>query len=1160
MQTQNRIIFFCYCFIIGLVVAMTWPVNPSALPLLNVVTTVLLLAAAAMLFYAHRKRDEEQEARPSASRWLAWILMLSALSLGYVRYIGANTVPDTQVGEIVLVGEGAQFRAKNALPDTCRIRVRKSQPLAEDLHLRIVGELDARVAARDADGRAMVDRRGRWQFQIARMPITTDVVVVHSADPLNSDYVIDQPLTRITGVQVLKGPTHGAVALFRVSNHIGSFVRPGRAQSPVTVLGRISADPLVYDFKTVLPITPEFIQFPAGGPFYRVEGGDIQVTVRPEMPGYEKFAGTAAYGYDVELKGELTVARGAANPGGFNARRFQQNYNIYGLMSLYTPRNGPPPIHAIKPIDGPMREGNALVSFSLNLRDNVLRVIKQTLLFPQSAFVGGVTLGMRYGLQGVECMFSERYQHEWKPSDEPTIIGRFCEETIADEFKESGVNHVLAVSGLHVTIITVMLVGIFALMRVPRQAYVPAIIFVLVIFSIITGARPSTLRAVIMNSLFLLTWAYLDQNLRSSVLLGVPVAAFLILLHNPLVVVDPSFTLSFGAILSLGLLTTPALDLLQRLKGNQFTLFLLVSIGYTLIAIRHWALAVTPQFLFPTVALCIVLFMIAGSLQRKGVGIPETFNFTTIPEGVGAFLAAQFAIQLGMMIPLSAGYFVRWPFAGAYANLIAIPLIGVVVQLGAIGGLLGLIPGIGIYIALIIGAANWVFSSIFLWLAHASADLFPYPVIRRPGLLALTAYYIACAWFIWNKPIWAWLVKTTTAFNLRGKWWPRSVGIVAGIVLAALVVVDMRPATVRELKMTVLSVGYGSAVLVESPTGRRILIDAGFVEHERGRRNEASRTVLPVLANEKVRHLDAVILTSPRPERAAGISHILESTWVDHLFLPPSLADLRSDETYEQFVTRFGESADTVESAALVRSYEELIGNEQWPRRLSLANEMAKRKSSVVNRWAGWTVQQSTLAAGQVLFEEKGPGGVFRIEVLNPDIAKGNANDYDNGSLVLRVVYGDFAALITSDLQYDGVSALASRYDASQLRSQVLFIPHHGAALGEMQGDFKPTLRSALNEELRSLIAKVNPERVVAEWGTPRPVLGDLSRDAVNAHELARQYVKDQLGDSAWLSTDTDFALTFSSDGHTYSVATQAEANRAEGGVDDAVSDIAVGF
>jgi len=1159
MQTQTRIILFCYCFIIGLVLAMVWPLNPSALPALRIATALLMGGAALLLFQAHRAARDN--APVSGVRWLAWMLVASAVTLGYSRHISANTVPDTRVGEIVLSGSGvANYRAHSALPDTCRLRVRKESAIDSDLRIRLAGELDARIAARDENGRAQIDKRGRWQFQIAPMQLTTDVIVVRANDPVGTDYPLDQPLTRITGVEVLDGPSHGAVTLYRISNHIGSFVRPGRAQSPVTILGRISADPLVYDFKTVLPVTPEFIQYPAGGPFYRVEGGDIQVTVRPEMEGYDVFSHTSAYGYDVEFRGELTVARGAANPGGFDARRFQQNYNIYGLVSLFAPRSGPPPIHAIKPMDGPMREGNALVAFSLRLRDNVLRVIKQTMIYPQSAFVGGVTLGLRYGLQGVECMFSDRYAHAWHPADAPTMIGRNCEETIADEFKEAGVNHVLAVSGLHVTIITVMLVGIFSLMRVPRQAYVPLIILALVIFSIITGARPSTLRAVIMNSLFLMTWAYLDQSLRSSVLLGVPVAAFLILLHNPLVVVDPSFTLSFGAILSLGLMTTPSLDLLQRLKGNQFILFLAVGVGWTLLAVRQWALVVTPQFIFPAIAVLAMLFVVAGALQRKGIGFSERINYTVIPEGIGAFLAAQFAIQLGMMIPLSAGYFARWPFAGAYANLIAIPLIGVVVQLGAIGGLLGLIPGVGIYIALLLGAANWVFSSIFLWIAHASSEWFPYPVIRRPGLLALSAYYVACAWFIWNKPIWAWLVRSAERFKLKTPLWPRVAAGVAAIVLASLVVADMRAAPLRELRMTVLSVGYGSSILIESPSGRRILVDAGFVEHERGRRNEATRTVVPVLANQKIRHLDAVILTSPRPERAAGISHVLSSVWVDRLFLPPSLADLAPGESFEDFSHRFNPGAGGVEADVLATSYDELIGNPEWPMRLALAPELARRGPGFLNRWAGWTVQTETLAAGQALFEEPGPNGTFRIEVLNPTRDSIAAREVDNGALVLRVVYGNFAALLTSDLHYDGVAQLAQRYSPEQLRSQVLFLPHHGAPLGQIRGEFKPVLQNRLSDELAALLSSVRPERVIAEWGSPRPVLGLQSRDAVTAFELTQQYIVNTLGELAWLSTDRDLAITLTSDGRSYSVATQAEANRATGGEDDAVSDIAVGF
>lgn len=1154
---QTNLLVTCWSFIVGIVVAMAAPVDPAWLTWLGVGTGAILIAAA--VFWARAMFAPRDPARREPD---ARVMILGALGgalLGYTRYIAANTVPDTKIAEIAIEPGGARVVARGALPDTCRLRFRKTQLLAEDLHLRLIGELDARIAVRDENGAARIGPDGRWLFQLALRPMTTEVVVIRAEDPIGTDYVLDQPLTRITGVKIERGPSRGAVALYRVSNHISSFVRPGRAQSPVTILGRISADPIVYDFKTVLPVTPEFIQYPAGGPFYRVEGGDIQVTVRPEVEGYANFATTEAYGHDIEIVGELTAARAAANPGGFDARRFMQNHNVFGLMSLFPPRDGPPPIRMIAPSNAPPREGHPLVEFSLRLRDDILRVVKQTMLYPQSAFVGGVTLGLRYGLQGVECMFSSQHHHVWTREGKPTIIGRFCEETIAEEFRMAGVNHVLAVSGLHVTILSVMFVGIFSLLRMPRQAYVPIVILILVVFAIITGARPSTLRAVIMNSLFMMTWAYLDQGLRSSVLIGVPVAAFLILLHNPLVIVDPSFTLSFGAILSLGLLTNPCLDLLQQLKGNRFAVAILFVAALTAVAVAHWPLAVSAQFLVPFLAAFAALFYAAGELQRRGLGIPETINYTSIPQTVGAFLAAQLAIQVGMMIPLSAAYFSRWPFAGAYANLIAIPLIGVVVQLGAIGGLLGLIPGIGIYIALLLGAANWVFSSVFLWLAHASAEAFPYPFVRRPGLLFLGAYYLACAWFIWRRPLHEAVARAAERWQIRSGWALRGIAIFAALALGGAMYADLKPARPRDLQITVLSVGYGSSVFVETPGGRRMLIDGGFVEYERGRRNEAVRSILPFLSHRKIRHLDAVILTSPRPERAAGIAQILAHTWVDNLFLPPSLADLRPDESLDQFAARFADARE-LEPSLVQRAYHDLVGNPAWPRRLALAKELSRRAPSFLNRWGGWTTRAQAVYAGQALFEEKAPGGTFRIEVLNPAPNTPGAREFDNGSLVLRIVYGDFAALVTSDLDYDAAAALVSHLPQTARRCQVLFLPHRGAPPGKSIGEFAPVQRTAVGRSLGELLEAVKPERVVAEWGPPRPVVGMRSRDATIAHEAARQFVSARLGDHALLATDRDLALMFTSDGRSWSVITQAELNRAAGGEDDAVSDLSVGL
>ena len=190
-------------------------------------------------------------------------------------------------------------------------------------------------------------------------------------------------------------------------------------------------------------------------------------------------------------------------------------------MQLRIPLSGPSPIHIIVPqgADEP-RKGNGLVEFSLYLRDEMVRVIKQTTPQPNSAFHGALTLGLRYGMQNTVSIASDTYDSAIVA---PLVnLGKDTDLLIADEFRASGINHVLAVSGLHVTIITIMFIGIFVMLKVSKKVYVPFIIFALVVFAIITGARPSTLRAVIMNSLFLLTWGYMSEGVRASALLGVP--------------------------------------------------------------------------------------------------------------------------------------------------------------------------------------------------------------------------------------------------------------------------------------------------------------------------------------------------------------------------------------------------------------------------------------------------------------------------------------------------------------------------------------------------------------------------------------------------------------------------------------------------------------
>ncbi len=1155
-----RIILFCYAFIAGLVAAMLWPSDPGRLPLFAVLTG-LAFAASVAGFLARRARLARmpEAGAPSSAELtgiLAVLLAVPAVLLGYTRHLAANSRPDRGVAVVRLADGRAEWQAVGrGLPETARLCLRKTAPSTEDVELVLHGRLDAFLPEPGPGGQATLDERGRWRMRVVSVAQTSEPIRIRRDDPPGMEYVVAQPFTAVDRVEVRKGAGSAEFAVDQLSNHLSAFVREGRAVPDVTLLGRITSDPLIYDFKTVLPVTPDFIQLSEGGPFLRVEGGDVQVAIRPDMAGYESFARSAAYGWDVEVRGRMTAARPATNPGGYDARRYFANYNVFGLVSVYAARGEPPPVRAVLPAGARApRTGNAMVEFSLDLRDRLLRILKQTMPDPQSAFLGGVTLGLRYGMQNTRF----DWQRLWAAApagegrsaaatddDQPeaataadTGAAAGFESLVNDEFKAAGVNHVMAVSGLHVTIITVLFIGLFTLMRIPRRASTPVIVIILVVFAIITGARPSTLRAVIMNSFFLLTWTYLGERLRSSVLLSCPVAAFLILLENPLILVDPSFTLSFGAILSLALFTGPFYDWVSGFHGWRFIALLMLIATATGISIFACPLFTSPLFLALFAAYVAGLFWLARRLERRQ-SRPWTFGLANLPPGAGQFLAAQLGIQIGMMMPLSAYYFCRWSFGGAFANLIAIPLIGVVLQMSMLACMIGFLPGIGVWLALLINAANWIFTSFFMILAHAVAITFPYVFVRRPMQRELVVYYLLLAVWLWHRPLRALLERLCRRLRLMQ---PRAPAVAFGLVLVAFTLplwVGRPPVSPPGVaQMTVLSAGYGSAIVVETPGGKHLLLDTGYVQHEMGMRNEAIRTVLPYLYHRRILALDAVILTNPRPERTAGMANILQYIRAPRVIVPAGscLSRLQPGDSVERCNALLGPAdipgAPDAETRAAI--HRELAGPPEEPGHPSFVREMARRAPTWVNRLAAWSSRIEEARAGDVLFREQGPGGEFRIEVLNPGPAPATEFPLENSSLALRIVYGKTAFLLPSDLHAEGQRRLAA-LPSDRVRADVLLMPQHGAAWPAAGAGTSASVPAALD----ALLDKVGARWAIYEYGNPRGVLGNAYYDARMAFEKTRRQVQLRPNPPVQLVTDDVGAVIVQSDGRTCRVRSQ---------------------
>ncbi|MFU8780489.1 MAG: ComEC/Rec2 family competence protein [Kiritimatiellia bacterium] len=430
---------------------------------------------------------------------------------------------------------------------------------------------------------------------------------------------------------------------------------------------------------------------------------------RPEtIESLHALALPAAYGNEIQIHTTYQPSETPRNPYAFDYAAFLRQNGIETSMRAHITR-----VDVLA-----QQRGNPLTALALQAKTSFLETFKRTIRAPASRIAAAATLGTRRAVE----------RRNYREMD------------IAEMFRHAGVGHVLAVSGLHVSVIAVLLFALFRMTGASPRVFVPPLIFFLILFALLTGARPSSVRAVVMNSVILFTIAYFRCNLRTATTIGLSASAFVILLKNPLLLLAPSFLLSYGAVLSLIVLAPPFDRFLCTLRGFSAIFFL---IWFSLLmAIAGWHL----HWLMPIpniLAMAGALWLLTVLGSKLNHAIPRMWNtgFARMPALLRMFIAAQLAIQVGMMIPLSAWFFGRFPVAGILVNLIAIPTVGILVQLGMLLGLIGMIPVIGNTLALPFGAATSVVGEFFLSIAYAGARLFPFPATPRPSVIQLGIYY-----------------------------------------------------------------------------------------------------------------------------------------------------------------------------------------------------------------------------------------------------------------------------------------------------------------------------------------------------------------------------------------------------------------------------------
>jgi len=192
----------------------------------------------------------------------------------------------------------------------------------------------------------------------------------------------------------------------------------------------------------------------------------------------------------------------------------------------------------------------------------------------------------------------------------------------------------------------------------------------------------------------------------------------------------------------------------------------------------------------------------------------------------------------------------------------------------------------------------------------------------------------------------------------------------------------------RELRVTAIDVHQGSSTLVRFPGGKTMLVDGGGLPVEGF---DIGRSVVaPFLWHEGIRKIDIVVLSHVHADHLGGLPFIVENFSVSEVWSNGENVD---SETYRHFL--------------------EII------RRKGIRHRILKD-------------QEYTMEVGEV-----------GIRLFNPGMPNSSGENPNEQSLVMQLTFGNVRLLLPGDISADQEAKLLEDY--SDLRSSVLFVPHHGS-------------------------------------------------------------------------------------------------------------------
>lgn len=282
---------------------------------------------------------------------------------------------------------------------------------------------------------------------------------------------------------------------------------------------------------------------------------------------------TLKYGDKIELVGNFKLAQERRNPGGFDYRFYLKTKKIYGIVTTKNTKR--------------LKENNVnIISMIANKTANVIKNQSKKLLENKKACL---LIGLLIG-----------------DTDE-------IDEETKEDFRNSNLTHMLAVSGLHVSYVLLAVNYIITKVKIHKKLSKIIVMLLILFFILVTGATPSVLRAGTMTIYLILGGIFYR---RISVFSSLNLSLLVIIIMNPYCLFDVGLQLSYAGTIGIVYLYPIIKEKIYK-KANS----ILITISANIVIIPIM------MYNFNTISLT---FFISNLLAGPIIGIIIILGFSII--------------------------------------------------------------------------------------------------------------------------------------------------------------------------------------------------------------------------------------------------------------------------------------------------------------------------------------------------------------------------------------------------------------------------------------------------------------------------------------------------------------------------------------------------